>query len=162
VPWALAVSSTISATASRYREATGASSWQGVAPLFAPLSLLYGHIGSVGDLLERIRHSPSGESHSHMRWWFRGDTSMNCPSPVRSRSAATRRRPDRGPARRSRTKTQSRCLRTSFARDAETCLPKERHLTQDLRVMSAGVVGRNVSDAELIFSRSTTGCRLVF
>jgi FRG domain len=83
------------------------------------------NVTSVGDLLQCVKGvRRAGESHSHVRWWFRGQPDEDhvlCPG----------------------------VFRPAFATDAATRLKKEQHLTQDFRVMSAGLAGRNVGDAEL-------------
>src|SRR5437667_4404515 len=90
-------------------------------------------ITSVASLLQRIAAvRPAAQPHSHARWWFRGQP-----------DATHDLRPG--------------VFRSTFPGDAMTRLNNERHLTQDFRVMSAGLVGRNASDAEIYFLQQHYG-----
>jgi FRG domain len=85
-------------------------------------------VNSVPDLLEAIRASGLPRlHHSHIRVWFRGQSNAQWDlSPV--------------------------VYRPSFgAKDEDARLSKERHLTQDFRAMSAGLLSASKNEAELYF-----------
>lgn len=85
----------------------------------------------VSTLLEAIAHVRPLH-HRHMRWWFRGQPDAShelVPGVFRSRFCAV-------PSDR---------------------LKKERHLSQDFRVLGAGRVGRSLSDAEWYFLQQHYG-----
>jgi hypothetical protein len=85
-------------------------------------------VSSVADLLAAIRASGlSGLRHAHVRVWFRGQSNSSwqlTPGVYRPSFQVT---------------------------DEDARLSKERHLTQDFRAMSAGLLSGTKSEAELYF-----------
>lgn len=87
-----------------------------------------GDITRVQDLLEQIDHSGiADKTHAHARIWFRGHS-----------DAAWNLRPG--------------VYRSDFpAEDEAARLKLERHLSQDFRAMSAGLINPNAGEPELYF-----------
>src|SRR5262245_17322956 len=87
-----------------------------------------GDVTSVTNLLEKIRASDFlGSHHPHIRGWFRGQSDSNW-------------------------RLTPGVYRPGFnVKDENARLLKERHLTQDFRAMSAGLLAGNKSESEIYF-----------